>query len=52
MGDAVNEMSGGHAREHDGVTKEAALALLRNSSAAAEAIRGLSDEELDRVSLC
>ena len=52
MGDAVNEMSAGHAREHEGVTREAALDLLRNGSAAAEAIRGLSDEELDRAALC
>ena len=51
-GEAVNEMSAGHAREHDGVTRKAALDLLRNSSAAAEAIRGLSDEELGRVDLC
>ena len=52
MGDDVNEMSAGHSREQDGGTREAALDLLRNSSAAAEAIRGLSDEELDRVNLC
>jgi len=52
MRDAVNEMNAGHAREHDGVAKEAALDLLRNSSAAAEAIRGLSDEELARAALC
>jgi hypothetical protein len=46
--DAVHEMNAGHAREHDAVTKEAALDLLRrNSSAAAGAIRALSDEELD-----
>lgn len=48
--DAVHEMNAGHAREHDAVTKEAALDLLRrNSSAAAAAIRALSDEELDRA---
>ena len=48
--DAVNEMNAGHARENDGVTKEAALDLLRqNSTAAAAAIRALSDEELDRA---
>ena len=48
--DAVNEMNAGHAREHDAVTKEAALDLLRrNSAAAAAAIRALSDEQLDRA---
>ena len=47
--DVINEMNAGHAREHDAVTKEAALDLLRqNSAAAAAAIRALSDEELDR----
>jgi hypothetical protein len=48
--DAVHEMNAGHAREHDGVTKEAALELLqRNSAAAAAAIRALRDEQLDRA---
>ena len=48
--DDVNEMNAGHAKENDGVTKEAALDLLRrNSAAAAAAIRALSDEELDRA---
>jgi hypothetical protein len=48
--DVVDEMNAGHAREHDAVTKEAALDLLRrNSAAAAAAIRALSDEELDRA---
>jgi hypothetical protein len=47
--DVINEMNAGHARENDAVTKEAALELLReNSAAAAAAIRALSDEELDR----
>ena len=47
--DAVNKMNAVHAKEHDGVTKEATLALLRrNSEEAAAAIRALSDEELDR----
>ena len=37
-----------HAKEYDAVTKEEALDLLRrNSTAAAAAIRALSDEELD-----
>jgi hypothetical protein len=45
--DNVHEMNAGHARENDGVTKEAALDLLRqNSAAAAAAIRALSDEQL------
>jgi hypothetical protein len=48
--DAVHELNAGHAREHDAVTKEAALDLLRrNSAAAAAAIRALSDQELDRA---
>jgi DinB superfamily len=46
--DAVATMNRDHAKENDGVTKDAALALLAmNSSAAAAAIRGLSDAELD-----
>ena len=41
------------AEEHDRVTKAAALDLLRrNSSAAAAAIRALTDEELDQAALC
>jgi hypothetical protein len=48
--DVVHEMNAGHAKEHDAVTKEAALDLLRrNSTAAAAAIRALSDEELDQA---
>jgi hypothetical protein len=48
--DVVNEINAGHAREHDAVTKEAALDLLqRNSTVAAAAIRGLSDSELDQA---
>jgi len=48
--DVVNEVNAAHAREHDGVTKEVALDLLRrNSAAAAAAIRALSDEQLDRA---
>jgi hypothetical protein len=46
--DAVNEINAGHAKEHEAVTKEAALDLLRkNATAAAAAIRALSDAELD-----
>ncbi|HEV7366233.1 MAG TPA: DinB family protein [Gemmatimonadales bacterium] len=48
--DAVHEINAQHAREYDAVTKEAALELLRrNSTAAAAAIRALSDEQLDRA---
>jgi len=48
--DAVAAINRDHARENDAVGKEAALALLAaNSAAAAAAIRGLSDEELDRA---
>ena len=48
--EAVAQVNAGHARENDGVTKEAALELLaRNSAAAAATIRALSDEELARA---
>jgi hypothetical protein len=48
--DAIHTMNRDHAKENDGVTKEAALALLAsNSVAAAAAIRALSDEDLDRA---
>ena len=48
--DDVHAINARHALEFDGVTKEAALALLhRNSAAAAAAIRELSDEALDRA---
>jgi hypothetical protein len=51
-GDDVNNMNAGHATDNDAVAKEAALDLLRrNSTAAAAAIRALSDEELDRATL-
>jgi hypothetical protein len=46
----VHQMNAAHATNNDGVTKEAALDLLRrNSAAAAAAIRALSDEQLDRA---
>jgi len=46
--DTVDMMNRHLAGESDGITKEAALALLAtNSAAAAAAIRALSDEELD-----
>ncbi len=48
--DAVNTMNRDHAKENDGVTKEAALAFLaNNSAAAAAAIRALSDAQLDQA---
>ncbi len=44
---AVHQLNAGHALEHEAVTREAALDLLRrNSAAAAAAIRALSDEGL------
>jgi len=47
---AVHDINAKHAAEQAGVTREAALDLLRrNSAAAAAAIRALSDEELDRA---
>jgi hypothetical protein len=48
--DVVHGINAKHAAEFDGVTKEAALDLLRqNSAAAAAAIRTLTDDELDRA---
>lgn len=48
--DDVDALNAEHAREHPGVAKEVTLELLRrNSTAAAAAIRALSDAELDRV---
>ncbi len=48
--DDVTAMNHDHAAENDGITKDAALALLAtNSAAAAAAIRAFSDEELDRA---
>ena len=47
--DAVAAMNRDHARDYDGIPKEAALTLLAaNSATAAAAIRALTDEELDR----
>lgn len=46
--DTVHEINATHARENEGVSQEAALKLLvHNSSAAAAAIRSLTDVELD-----
>ena len=48
--DVVNDINAAHAKQHDAVTKDAALDLLRRNSAdAAAAIRALSDDELDRA---
>jgi Protein of unknown function (DUF664) len=48
--DDVHAINAKHASEFDAVTKEEALDLLRrNSTAAAAAVRALSDEELDRA---
>lgn len=48
--DAINQMNAGHAKEYDAVTKADVLKLLAdNSTAAAAAIRTLTDEELDRA---
>jgi hypothetical protein len=48
--DDINTMNAGHASENSAVTKEEALDLLRrNSAAAAEAIRALSDEQLSQA---
>ena len=48
--DDVAAVNAAHAAEYDGVTRQAALALLeRNSTAAADAIRALTDDQLDRA---
>ena len=48
--DAIHAMNADHAKQNDGVTKEATLELLaNNSAAAAAAIRALSEAELDRA---
>ncbi len=48
--EAVADMNAKHAQDNGGVTKAAALELLRkNSKAAADACRGFTDEELDRA---
>ena len=46
----VHEMNADHARSFDAVTRQDALARLeKNSTAAAAAVRALTDEELDRA---
>ena len=48
--EVVAEINAKHAREFDGVTREQALELLgQNSAAAAAGIRALSDTELDQA---
>jgi DinB superfamily len=48
--EAVHAINAKHATEHDRVSKEEAVNLLQlNSSAAAAAIRALSDAQLDRA---
>ncbi|MFL5582646.1 MAG: DinB family protein [Gemmatimonadaceae bacterium] len=48
--EAVADLNANHARDNAGVTKAEALELLRrNSRAAADVVRGFSDEELDRA---
>ena len=46
--DDIHALNGNHAVENDGVTKETAIALLRdNSRSASAAVRALSNAELD-----
>ena len=48
--DVVHGINAEHALDNDGATKDAALALLaQNSAAAAAAIRALTDDELDCI---
>ncbi len=48
--DVVALLNANHAREHAGITKAAALELLRrNSREAAAAVRRFTDDELDRA---
>jgi hypothetical protein len=47
----VHGMNAGHAKDFAAVTKEAAIEIVKkNSTAAAAAIRALSDDELDQAS--
>jgi hypothetical protein len=47
---AVHDINAAHAVEHAGTTRDEAITLLRrNSERAAQAIRELSDAELDRI---
>ena len=48
--EVVAQLNANHAREHAGVTKAAAIELLRrNSHEAAAAVRRFTDDELDRA---
>jgi hypothetical protein len=48
--EVVSGLNAQHAQEQAGVTREATLDLLkRNSREAAAAVRGFTDEELDRA---
>lgn len=48
--DVVNTINAEHAKQHEGVTKEEALDLLRrNSAMAAAAVRAFTDEDLDQA---
>jgi hypothetical protein len=50
--EVIAEMNARHAHDHAGVTKAAALELLRrNSREAAAAVRAFTDDELDRAAL-
>jgi hypothetical protein len=49
---AIREMNAGHAHEHAHVTRPDTIALLRtNSQAAAQTVRTLTDDQLDRATL-
>jgi uncharacterized damage-inducible protein DinB len=48
--EVVADLNAGHARDHAGVTKAEALTLLRkNSTEAAAAVRGFTDQQLDQA---
>ena len=48
--DDVHALNAGHASEHDAATRDDAVLLLRrNAAAAADAVRALTDERLDRA---
>src|SRR6478752_168345 len=50
LAQAVDDINATHAREHAATTREEAIALLRrNSALAADAIRSMRDDELDRA---
>ena len=49
-GEVIDKMNADHAKKFDGVSKEEAIRLLKeNSAAAASAIRALSDAELEQA---